>query len=85
MLRPERLRIVAEAARAGCNILEARVTDVIYQGDTYLVQAELADGGRISRARHRGERRDGAGAAGRRRGAAWHPREDTVLVADTDE
>ena len=34
--------------REGHNVLDARVTDVIYQGETFLVQAELADGSRIS-------------------------------------
>ena len=48
MLRPERVRVGDGGRRDGHNVLEARVTDVIYQGDTYLVQAVLPDGGRIS-------------------------------------
>jgi putative spermidine/putrescine transport system ATP-binding protein len=85
MLRPERVRVVAEAARAGCNILEARVTDVIYQGDTYLVQAALPNGGRIAA---RGIAESGAMAQVPQVGGAVRlciRAEDTVLVADTNE
>lgn len=55
MLRPERVRVgpaddtqqlVAGAGSA--NRLPARVVDLIYQGDTFLVQAVLEDGCRIS-------------------------------------
>ena len=48
MLRPERVRVGDGGRRDGHNVLEARVTDVIYQGDTFLVQAVLPDGSRIS-------------------------------------
>jgi putative spermidine/putrescine transport system ATP-binding protein len=48
MLRPERVRVGDGERRDGHNVLDARVTDVIYQGDTYLVQAVLPDGSRIS-------------------------------------
>ncbi len=48
MLRPERVRIGDAERRDGDNVFEARVTDVIYQGDTFLVQAALRDGGRLS-------------------------------------
>jgi putative spermidine/putrescine transport system ATP-binding protein len=48
MLRPERV-CIADAQRGDAhNVLDARVTDVIYQGDTYLVQGVLPDGARIS-------------------------------------
>ena len=48
MLRPERVRVGDGERRDGHNVLDARVTDVIYQGDTFLVQAVLPDGSRIS-------------------------------------
>ena len=55
MLRPERVRVgpaddPASGAEASSltNTLPARVGDVIYQGDTFLVQAVLEDGSRIS-------------------------------------
>ncbi len=50
MLRPERLRILNGAdgePEADLNVLAARVTAVIYQGDSFLLQATLADGSAI--------------------------------------
>ncbi len=87
MVRPERLRIV-DGNRRGAeadgeeNLLEARVTEVIYQGDTFLVQAVLGDGSRISA---RGIA--GAGSMARLPSAGDPVQfclrvEDTVLVAD---
>jgi putative spermidine/putrescine transport system ATP-binding protein len=51
MLRPERLRMAPagqDSPPPGTNVLPARVGDVIYQGDTFLVQAVLDDGTRVS-------------------------------------
>jgi putative spermidine/putrescine transport system ATP-binding protein len=53
MLRPERLRILcpAEAGSApdaGQNRLQAEVTNVVYQGDSVLLQARLADGSSVN-------------------------------------
>jgi putative spermidine/putrescine transport system ATP-binding protein len=49
MLRPERLRILTDGeADAGLNVFEARVTNLVYQGDSFLLQAALADGSAIS-------------------------------------
>ena len=50
MLRRERLQILAPeaSAPAGLNVLQARVTDSVYQGDSFLLQAQLADGSAIS-------------------------------------
>ena len=39
MLRPERVRVGDGERRDGHNVLDARITDIIYQGDTVLVQA----------------------------------------------
>ena len=54
MLRPER---IAARRRRGAgrrlNVLRARVTSVIYQGEAILLQAQLADGSAHQRARHR--------------------------------
>jgi putative spermidine/putrescine transport system ATP-binding protein len=47
LLRPERLRIMTGAPAAGVNALEGRVSDVIYQGDSTLLQVELAGGARV--------------------------------------
>ena len=35
------------------NVLRAACSDVVYQGDSVLLQVELADGGRSVAARHR--------------------------------
>jgi putative spermidine/putrescine transport system ATP-binding protein len=48
MVRPERLHPIEGDVGEGVNVLEARVTDVIYQGDTFLVQAAQADGTRLA-------------------------------------
>ena len=48
MLRPERLRILGGVADAADNQLTARVTNTIYQGDSFLLQAQLSDGSALS-------------------------------------
>jgi len=48
LLRPERVYLAEAAAADGHNVLAARIVDVIYQGDSFLVQGTLADGTRIS-------------------------------------
>jgi putative spermidine/putrescine transport system ATP-binding protein len=49
MLRPERLRILADGAAQAeaANRLQARVIDLVYQGDTFLLQAQLGNGSAI--------------------------------------
>jgi putative spermidine/putrescine transport system ATP-binding protein len=49
MLRPERLQVLTPAAAdaAGLNRLLVRVLDCVYQGDTFLLQAQLGNGGAI--------------------------------------
>ncbi|MEO0624477.1 MAG: ABC transporter ATP-binding protein [Pseudomonadota bacterium] len=44
MLRPERLQLVNGETAAGINRFDATVQEVVYQGDSYLLQARLADG-----------------------------------------
>jgi putative spermidine/putrescine transport system ATP-binding protein len=46
MLRPERVRLLG--AQEGLNVLPAQVTGIVYQGDSFLLQARLADGHAIS-------------------------------------
>ena len=48
MLRPERLRLLEGVADGATNVLTARVTNTVYQGDSFLLQAELADGSALS-------------------------------------
>ncbi|MFO1328168.1 MAG: ABC transporter ATP-binding protein [Rubrivivax sp.] len=46
MLRPERLRVLAagEPAPVEADVIEATVTDRVYQGDSFLLQARLSGG-----------------------------------------
>ncbi len=44
MLRPERLRLLGASPPAGINLLSGTVENVVYQGDTYLLQVQLKDG-----------------------------------------
>jgi len=44
MLRPERLQILAGSAPEHLNRLQGVVETVVYQGDSFLLQARLADG-----------------------------------------
>ena len=50
MLRPEKLRILAEAEPAGeeANLLEGRVSGFIYQGESFVLEVELASGARVN-------------------------------------
>ena len=50
MLRPERVRLLAAGAAPvdDVNVLDAQVTQTVYQGDSFLLQARLADGCAIS-------------------------------------
>jgi putative spermidine/putrescine transport system ATP-binding protein len=50
MLRPERLQVLPDgvAPAPGQNLLVAEVTDRVYQGDTFLLQARLADGSAVA-------------------------------------
>ncbi|MCK6452804.1 MAG: ABC transporter ATP-binding protein [Alphaproteobacteria bacterium] len=47
MLRPERLRVLGAGPPAGMNLLGGTVENVVYQGDTYLLQVRLKDGNAV--------------------------------------
>jgi putative spermidine/putrescine transport system ATP-binding protein len=47
MIRPERLTILRDGQLAHGNVLEGYASDVIYQGDTFLMQVVLAEDRRI--------------------------------------
>jgi putative spermidine/putrescine transport system ATP-binding protein len=47
MLRPERLHIVTGTPNAETNLLQGRVLALVYQGESVLLQVELADGTRV--------------------------------------
>lgn len=56
MIRPERVHLAADDATGSMNRFEAKVSEVVYQGDSYLLYARLQDGSEISM---RGAVRDG--------------------------
>jgi len=47
MVRPERLHVVTGAPTAETNLLRGRVLALVYQGESVLLQIELADGTRV--------------------------------------
>lgn len=48
MVRPERLRLATGAASETANVFQATVSNVVYQGDSYLMYAHLACGTQVS-------------------------------------
>ena len=80
VIRPERLRWRGGDSEEG-NRIDAETTDVIYQGDSYLVTVRMPDGVEL-------DLRRGPEMAGQdlpRRGgpvSLWLDREHTILVAD---
>jgi putative spermidine/putrescine transport system ATP-binding protein len=48
MLRPERLRILDQNGAGAANVLDGTVANIVFQGDTLLLQVRLADGSAIS-------------------------------------
>jgi putative spermidine/putrescine transport system ATP-binding protein len=84
MLRPERLQILGGTATDALNVLRGTVQEVVYQGDSFLLQTQLADGSRVG---VRGISTRGAMAAIPQAGAAvtlgLDP-DDTVLLAEDD-
>jgi putative spermidine/putrescine transport system ATP-binding protein len=48
MIRPERLRLVQDGSAGDATVLNGRAVAVVYQGDSFLLQAALADGTVVS-------------------------------------
>lgn len=84
MIRPERVRLATQEAGEGANRFEAVVSEVVYQGDSYLLYARLADGSEIGL---RGAIREGTVAslpkAGEPATLSLAP-EDAILIEDGD-
>jgi putative spermidine/putrescine transport system ATP-binding protein len=85
MLRPERLQVLTPAAAdaAGLNRLQARVLDCVYQGDTFLLQAQLGNGSTINARGIAGAAALSALPAPGEVACLAFGIEDTVLLADT--
>jgi putative spermidine/putrescine transport system ATP-binding protein len=82
MVRPERVKVLREDAGGEANRFAATVQDVVYQGDSFLMYARLADGAEVA---VRGVVRSATMAALPPPGSAvtlgLEP-DDTVLIAD---
>jgi len=48
MIRPERITLAPDGPRPGANNFAAVVTDMVYQGDSYLLHSRLGDGNMIA-------------------------------------
>ena len=48
MIRPERVKILTENGPPGMNCFSATVSDVVYQGDSFLMYATLAGGAEVA-------------------------------------
>ena len=82
LLRPERLRILTEEAEPDMNRFDGTVTHLVYQGDSYLLNARLADGTEVGvRGVTRRDTIAGLPQAGRPVTLGLHA-DDTLLVAD---
>jgi putative spermidine/putrescine transport system ATP-binding protein len=82
MLRPERVQVLGPQSQEQLNTLQARVSAVVYQGDSFLLQARLSDGSEVSaRGIAQAAVLDGLPAVGEpvRLGFGVH---DTVLLQD---
>jgi putative spermidine/putrescine transport system ATP-binding protein len=84
MIRPERVKLAAGSTAENANRFAATVSDIVYQGDSFLMYATLAGGAEVT---VRGVVRSATIAALPTTGAtvtlSLEP-EDTVLIADTD-
>jgi putative spermidine/putrescine transport system ATP-binding protein len=82
MLRPERLQILNGVVRPDINVLRGVVHDAVYQGDSFLLRAVLADGSLVGM---RGISTRGAMTSLPKPGEAVAlglGAEDTILIAD---
>ncbi|WP_139236477.1 ABC transporter ATP-binding protein [Sedimentitalea nanhaiensis] len=84
MMRPERVRLANETTAPDANRFDARVSEVVYQGDSYLMYAHLAGGAEIAlRGAIRKGTVDGLPGVGEPVVLALDVA-DTVIIADED-
>lgn len=48
LVRPEQISILGENTRTDTNVFDAKVQEIVFQGDSFLLYAELADGSLLS-------------------------------------
>ena len=84
MLRPERIHLLEDSADDETNVFDAKVTEVVYQGESFLLYAKLSDGSEVAvRGAIRADTFAGLPRAGApvRLGLAAA---DTVIIADRE-
>lgn len=80
MIRPERITLSADGPIEGANNFPARATEVVYQGDSFLLHAQLDDGNQIAlRSAMRGTNLTTLPSVGDKFTLSIAP-EDTVLI-----
>ncbi len=84
LMRPERLAVVTGRPGKDINIFKATVHDLVFQGESYLMYAELPDGVQVAvRGSTRRGVMDGIPPVGEPVTLGLH-KDDTVLIADAD-
>jgi putative spermidine/putrescine transport system ATP-binding protein len=82
MLRPERLRILRDAPQDDLNLFRGIVSNVVYQGESFLLQARLAEGSEVGvRGVSTGAAMAGLPKTGETVTLGLAP-QDTILIAD---
>ena len=84
MMRPERLHLITGQPSADENVFEATVTELVYQGESYLLYARLGDGTEVA---VRGAMRAGTYASLPMAGETVRlglDAADTVIISDED-
>lgn len=85
MLRPERLRLLSEDPESGMNRFNGTVTNLVYQGDSYLLYARFTDGAEVGlRGVNRRGTIDSLPRVGDPVALGLHA-DDTVIIADDSE
>ncbi len=84
MVRPERVVLSREGPREGVNNFAATATEVVYQGDSFLLHADLPGGGQmVLRGAMRGANVTALPVVGESLALCLAP-EDTVLIAGSE-
>ena len=82
MMRPERLRLLGDGDAQGTNVFEVTVTELVYQGESFLLYGRLVDGNELAvRGAMRSDTFEGLPAVGDSVNVALDP-VDTVIIAD---
>ena len=84
MIRPERLHLVESGAGEGQNTFQCQVSEIVYQGDSFLLYARLEDGHELAvRGALRSDTFAGLPKVGDSIALALDHK-DTVIIADGD-